>query len=437
MYRYQILLTQLLFLLLACEKSTSIVEIPTKISITYPEQIVASNVTNDSVSYTNLSTGHTFTVSADTEVALRVGLYQCSYCADAIYWVGDTRKEGVLKATLENVVITDDSYHLLFEPFLMIEKNDFIIEEIFFTGTLRNTGKQYYGDSYIKLFNNTDQVLYADGLAFVESKFSSTDRYDYDPDIRKDTMTVQAIYVIPGSGNEHPVNPGESILLCDTGIDHRAANSNSFDLTGADFEWYDISTSPAHMDIDSELVPNLDKWYSYTLSFFVLHNRGFRSYALARIPMDRETYMANYVYTYTYEIVVPAGTFPKQQTAHKIPNEWIVDGVNCSVQAEWEWNLLPATLDAGWTHCGTINHDATRYFKSVRRKLLYLDEDGKRVLKDTDNSSDDFNAECVPSVIELQHSAIRADGTKATQITYDGVIPVETVPNNDSSDKIQ
>ena len=82
-------------------------------------------------------------------------------------------------------------------------------------------------------------------------------------------------------------------------------------------------------------------------------------------------------------------------------------------------------IDEILTICGKIDHDKDRYFKSVRRKMLYLDENGHRVLQDTDNSTDDFNTECIPSLIEEQNTAISADGRKAETLTYDGVQPVE------------
>jgi hypothetical protein len=56
----------------------------------------------------------------------------------------------------------------------------------------------------------------------------------------------------------------------------------------------------------------------------------------------------------------------------------------------------------------------------VRRKVLYLDDNGTPVLKDTNNSTDDFNADCIPSEIELQGTAIDANGTPCTSLTYDG-----------------
>ena len=55
--------------------------------------------------------------------------------------------------------------------------------------------------------------------------------------------------------------------------------------------------------------------------------------------------------------------------------------------------------------------------------MLYLTEDGRRVLQDTNNSTDDFNTECVPSIVEQQGTAINAQGTKASVVTYDGVQP--------------
>jgi hypothetical protein len=306
-----------------------------------------------------------------------------------------------------------------------IESDDLIISEVFFAGTLQTSGNQYYGDDYVKLYNNTDHVIYADGLTFFESKFTTTEKYDYSPDIMNEAMTVQALYTIPGSGNDYPVQPGEYLLLADTGIDHRISNPNSFDLSNADFEWYDVSSNPNSLDIDGPTVTNLDKWYCYTLTYFMLHNRGFKAYGIARIPIDRDTYLKDYYYTYDYEMITAAGTFPMSQSSYRLPNEWIVDVVNCSVESNYAWCVCAPQLDCGWTYCGKINSDKTRFFRSVRRKMLYLNEDGNPVLKDTNNSSADFNPECIPSEIEIQGTAIDFNGTPCTTLTYDGVTPIE------------
>lgn len=408
----------------SCKKEEVNFIFPTSsIRIILPENVSITSKSNEKVKLTNRSTGEVITATYGDEIEMVKGLYDCDYTCEVEYLVDGATGNTVLSGSVSSVNIIDDSGFSI-TTFLMGAGTDFIIEEIFFTGTLRSSGTQYNGDNYIKLYNNTDKVLYADGVAILESEFTSTMKYDYTPDIQATTMTVQAIYVVPGSGTEHPVQPGESFVICDAGIDHREANPNSFDLSHADFEWYDESSSPQNLDIDGATVPNMDKWYCYTFSYWVLHNRGFKSYAIARIPIEKTAYLQDYVYTYTYTMHLEAGDFEMDQTAYQIPNEWILDGVNCSVEAERVWNILPPNIDAGWTHCGTIDHDETRYFKSVRRKMISLTSDGRRILKDTNNSTEDFNTECVPSIVEEQGAATDANGTLATTVTYDGVTPM-------------
>lgn len=414
----------------SCSDEPVVPTVEASIEIVRPEGIDDLQILKETVVFRNLSSGEEMRFDSTEGLAIPIGIYECSYEAEATYVnAGDEESavvEGRLIGNAESVQVTAAGFKLVLPVYLSVDKDDFIFEEIFFTGTRRASGSSYIGDTYFKIYNNTDHVLYADGLAICESKFKSTQFYTYTPDIRQDEMTVHAIYVIPGNGTEYPVAPGESLVICDTGIDHRISNPNSFDLSDADFEWYDESTNPSHTDIDSPTVPNLDKWYCYTLTVFVPHNRGFSSFALARIPIGKEAYLSDYYYDYEYTIYVPAGTFPMSGSAYRLPNEWIVDGVNCSVETDRQWNVLPPSIDAGWTHCGAMDSDENRFFKSIRRKMLYLTDDGIKVLKDTNNSTADFNPDCVPSLVEMQHAAIDASGTKAERVTYDGVQPVES-----------
>lgn len=370
--------------------------------------------------FSNISNGTKSVYYADEAISLVPGLYDVAYSATCLLSNGVT---ATLRARQQSVTISQGRNNLTLRPYRNIESDDLIISEIFFAGTLQTSGNQYYGDDYVKLYNNTDHVIYADGLTFFESKFLTTQKLAFTPDIMSEAMTVEALYTIPGSGTDYPVKPGEFLLLADTGIDHRAINPNSFDLSHAGFEWYDVSSSPSTMDIDSPSVPNLDKWYCYTQTVFMLHNRGFKAYGIARIPIDREKYLADYYYNYEYETVTVTGTFPMSQSAYRLPNEWITDVVNCSVQSGYQWTLCTPALDMGWTHCGTIDKDKTRYFHSVRRKVIGFTADGNPILQDTNNSSLDFNPMVTPSEIEEQHSATDASGTPCANLTWDGVTP--------------
>lgn len=425
-----LILLSLVLILNSCDDKlgdvASSAMLPAHLNITMPtdlDGVATGELSDETFEVKNVTTGRVETFTSRNDVKLKPGLYDVTY--NAVITVVDDKGKTVtrnLQAFAQGVEISAENSTINLNTYVYVPTDDFIISEIFFAGTLRPTGNQYYGDDYIKIYNNTDHVLYADGLTFLESKFLTTQKYNYRPNVMASAFTVQAIYTIPGSGTDYPVMPGEELILCDTGIDHRVANENSFDLSNADFEWFDVSTSPSHLDIDSPTMPNLDKWYCYTQSFFLLHNRGFKAWALARIPIDKEEYLAQYMYRYNYEVIVEAGTYPMSQQAYKIPNEWIVDAVNCSVESEYAWNVVHSSLDRGYAYCGTMDHDKTRYFHSVRRKMLYL-KNGRPVLKDTNNSSVDFNSQVIPSEIERQGAAIDFQGTRCTHITWDGVVP--------------
>lgn len=396
------------------------------IRISLPDEVDAENIRDASLSLKNLSNGsvatYGFPLAGDSKVL--PGIYDVEFSAKAT--TADGRDMDV-RGVARSVQIMTDNALVSIKTFCSVPTDDLIIVEIFFTGTLQPSGNPYYGDDYVKLYNNTDHVVYADGLTLFESKFLTTQKLAFTPDIMAEAVTVQALYTIPGNGSEHPVYPGEYLLLADVGIDHRQVNPCSFDLSHADWEWYDVSTVPSQLDIDSPAVPNLDKWYCYTQSFWMLHNRGFKAFGIARIPVSRESYLADYRYSYDYELVTAAGSFPMSMSAYMIPNGWVVDVVNCSVESEWQWNVTDPTLDMGWTWCGTIDADKTRYFHSVRRKLLYIETDGRAVFKDTNNSSEDFNPNVTPSEIELQGSPAGIGKGPADKETYDGIEAVENI----------
>ncbi|MBO8464658.1 MAG: DUF4876 domain-containing protein [Bacteroidetes bacterium] len=276
---------------------------------------------------------------------------------------------------------------------------EFVIEEIFFTGNLlEGSTSTNSGEQYIKIANNTDEVLYADGIMVMEAKINSSTNNTYNPDIRSEYCGVQAIYVVPGSGTDVPVQPRGSILIANNAQNFKADNPGSFDLTIADFEWYDESASSANLDIDNPDVPNMDKWFCYSMSYWTMHNRGFCGYCIALPPsgMDMETYLADYRWEGTYIMHTQAGDFEMDITnAYLVPNSWVLDAVNLSVEEVFYMLSFDTSLDAGYAHCGTTDFDPERYGKSVRRKT---DTDGYFV--DTNNSASDFISDAVPSLAE-------------------------------------
>lgn len=411
-------------LFVACSDSVDISPVNLTLAIDAPEGIEASVITGGAFTMSNISTGEVTSFVADAsgsaQAAAIPGFYNIAFVGTVMLPNG---AEATVRGSRAGVDISSAASFCI-GTYATATSADLIIKEIFFTGTLRSSGNGYVGDQYIKLCNNTSATVYADGLAIVESLFNTTRKNVYTPDIMSTDFTADAIYLIPGSGTDYPVEPGGELLIADIAIDHRVANPLSIDLSHADFEWYDQSSTPSTVDIDNPDVTNLDKWYCYTRSIWQLHNRGFKAYALARIPLDKEIFLASNYYTMDYEQVTVAGTFPMTASAYRIPNDWIVDAVNLSVESSFQWIVTAPALDSGWAYCGTLVNDKTRYFRAVRRRVAATD--GTRIVfADTNNSSVDFNSNVTPSETELQGGAISADGTKASAVTLDGVLPAQ------------
>lgn len=282
-----------------------------------------------------------------------------------------------------------------------IEPGEVLIEEIFFTSSpLPDTGRpeKHNGDQYFKITNNSDNILYLDGLMISEAKLTSSDITPKEPviPIKSEYCGVETVYVIPGSGDDVPVEPGKTLIIANNAQNHLATNPNSFDLSHADFEWYDKSTSAANQDIDNPDVPNLDIWFTYSLSYWILHNRGFKSYIISLPPygMTKETFLENYKWEGEYISHSLIGDITMTLSkAYKIPNSWVIDGVNLGIEQTFYQTNWDESIDAGWTYCGKIDQDPDRFGKSVLRKR---GDDGKLV--DTNNSTNDFTPESTPSL---------------------------------------
>lgn len=274
--------------------------------------------------------------------------------------------------------------------------NDFIIEEVFFTGVRTPDNKNYNSSRYFKITNNTDKVLFADQLIIGQSEFLTTDDKNPTPYYKNLSFAVKGVMVLPGNGNQYPIQPGDFFVIADNAIDHKQNTSTAYDLHNADFEF--PSTNPALGQVDNPSVPNADIIYSQTnFNMFLMHNRGFESYVLARFPAGENTgtFLQSQKYDYTY--VNSAGNVTAR-SAYKIPNSWIVDGVNNSIPTDFVHTLTSASIDAGWTSVGSMNNDATRYGKSVRRKVIGKTSEGRNVYKDTNNSTLDFVKDSQPSL---------------------------------------
>lgn len=365
----------------ACEREA--VERTARLTIVLHAEGI-EQVTNVAVTVHDINMNKDYTDST-LSLTLPLGYYDLTVTA-----TGDGQP---IRATRRGVVVAQDCTIELKADFVPTGDNNFVLAEIFFAGTETPEGKRYNGDKYFVVYNNSADTLAADGLILIEADLNSVQKYNLSYDFRDRYFAVDAMYRIPGDGNTYRVAPGGAILIADNAMNHTEANSLSFDLSTADFEWYDVSSSAGITDVDNPNVQNMDKLYCYTYTIWVPHNQGHKSFGLARFPegMTAEQYFAtdSFLLQYNYELVTSAGTFSQSKKSYVLPNEWIVDAVNLSPSETFQWLTISYRLDAGYTYVAPTGSDVTRFGKAVRRKTLGT-MNNRRLLKDTNNSTEDF-----------------------------------------------
>ena len=314
---------------------------------------------------------------------------------------GETREGEVVIATTDDLTISSVAIEQVAESVL---EGELLIEELYFAGVLLEDGKSSTasdGDQYIKITNNSPETVYADGLLICASSYmsnrSSTGSYWVPQEIPAEGIGISTAFQIPGDGDDVAVLPGESIILAIKAQDFSAAGGAN--LSKADFEFY-YSGSDYFPDVDNPDVPNLTLWFQNSFSYFIMHQRGYESYALVRVPegMDAESFMADYAWEGKEDFYLFGELYRTRDIMagnYLVPNEWVIDGVNCGVEQFLGDLAFNASVDAGYTGCGKVDSDPDRFGTSARRNTT---DEG--VLADTNNSTNDFTRSAKPSFME-------------------------------------
>lgn len=308
----------------------------------------------------------------------------------------------------ENVTIKDANQNVdvkLIATAAQQSDYQFIFSEIFFNGE-RNAGRMMHPDQYMVLYNPTDNILYADGLAVgCTMQASCTEKESwYDEYYNAGKVPVHGIIVIPGSGYEHPVKPHEKIVVAFTAANHTETEGsyeekneetgetktvtykyeNAVDLSGADFEIYDPQLYTS--DIDNPEVPNVKEIFPAEndlggIGGFYQHPRGFYCPFIFKLENGEQTTLDKFFSENTSVASVQdkdGNSVEIQMLSVKTSD--ILDGITTGhIPSDIVTNPLPQTVDRGkqlvkGCHSGLL----------VQRKGN--DKDG---YADTNNSTDD------------------------------------------------
>lgn len=197
------------------------------------------------------------------------------------------------------------------------------------------------------------------------------------------------VWIIPGTGKQHPVYPGKSIVIAMDGINHKTdPNGNpSSPVNLGDADWETYVELPGK-DLDAPGVGNLTMMYTTSASMYDwIHSVFGAAVVIFRLPVPWQTYVAD------------ANNFktkPGSTSSTKffmIDKQYVIDGVEI-VRAETDkrYKRMPNDIDAGYTYLD----GGTYCSKSVRRKAKMV-INNRVIYQDTNNSTNDFLHDLVPT----------------------------------------
>ena len=249
-----------------------------------------------------------------------------------------------------------------------------MVSKVYYAGTKDLMGRNYGADSYVEIFNNSDEVLFLDGkyLGLAESVSPAA----YPAHENPDSIYLRQICRFPGNGSEYPVLPGGSIVVAaKSARNHQESADNSVDLSHADFEVKAIEGSG---NPDVPMLPIISN--STKIQTLNLINGGLNAVVLFETNEDVLSWPE------VYQRGKTSG-----EMFRRIHKSVVIDGVEClkkPAQTDPDVNTkrLQPDIDAGYitiTAVNGYNHE------SVERKVSRY-ENGRYYLTDTNNSSADF-----------------------------------------------
>ena len=249
-----------------------------------------------------------------------------------------------------------------------------MISKIYYSGTKDQMERNYGTDSYIEIFNNSDEPICIDGkyLGLAESVSPAA----YPANENPDSIYLRQICKFPGNGSEYPVQPGASIVIAaKSARDHRESAQNTVDLSHADFE---VKVIEGSGNPDVPMLPIISN--STKIQYFNLLNGGPNAVVLFETDEDVLSWPE------VYQRGKTSG-----EMFRRIHKSVVIDGVEClkkPAQTDPDVNTkrLQAEIDAGYitiTAINGYNHE------SVDRKVSRY-ENGRYYLSDTNNTTADF-----------------------------------------------
>lgn len=305
--------------------------------------------------------GSEYVLMADTVVESRDVVLSGSIAAENIF------EEGAKTITLSKSV-----------------KQSLIVSKVYASGTKDNNNKNYISDQYIEFFNNSDEVVLIDSTYYfglVEAESVTAFPAAKNPGF----VYARQIFRFFDDATQFAVQPGGTVLLANSAVDHLEFAPVSVNLRTADFE----AKSPTFSN--NSAVKELKLIFSAfpALIYMNLVRGGENGIFLFKTDENVKAYPIFYI--------------PGRETGNRymqIPAKLIFDGVEIlrnkvNTGPDVATKRLQQFIDAGYMN---INALSGYTHESVERRVDKTKSNGTRYyLIDTNNSTNDLRTVTDPT----------------------------------------
>ena len=215
------------------------------------------------VKISNFATGSVIETTTENGIATATdiipGVYTISVSASQnqggfTYTIAGSESNVSLIADGAEVVVRVDA----------VKEAALVFKEIYYTGV--DPANLYFRDQFYEIYNNSTEVVYADGLCIAETVFANIDKsviYEWPIPNADQYVFARVIWQLPGDGKTYPVQPGESFVIAQWATNHKAENLSKglspVDLTGAEFEAIEKETTFNGILLTDNLAINMKK----------------------------------------------------------------------------------------------------------------------------------------------------------------------------------
>lgn len=383
-----LLLVSTIALSIACSGEDNNKDSFVDVTVQITSEQTIKDYSNFQVTVTELKSGTTFTekASVDGKVTFQLPLGSYSVVAEDLINGAST-----LYGRVENVVVASSAPQITLKvaPITSSLEKSFVLDELYFNCDKNGIFQVYY-ERYLTIRNVSDRPLYADGLSIAicgDYNSIEVEKNEMDDYLKKDTLVIGQLYTIPGDGRTYRVDPGQSLVLANSAINHKldkdgkedSKKIHSIDLSGANFEFF--VADPYVQTVDNPEVPNMIVDHAANKAFNWEYNGSMPIMLVKLTKEQREKMVKN------QKMFSRPGLSWMKLPHLLMPVTAIIDGVETGYQNNLIHKALPTSVDrsAILVNTGMSGFDG----QFIKRKEV-IDAKGRRTVQDTNNSGEDF-----------------------------------------------